>query len=379
MTDDQLMDLVRDADPLDDADPIELDADAVLAQILAEPQEPAARPRRRSIALRLGVVGAVAALVAVAVFAVTGDDRGGVTPASAAVIRHAISAVTQPEHTILHVDMRGTQDNGDGTTVTWRDESWQENTAPYDRRQLETGDDGRITESGTLDGNSQVYDPARGTIYTSSPPPADMHRKYWISKGPRPGTFTLRTPVIKVTPGKPFKVMPGGPKETIIITAEQLKALRAGTEVVKWKRQPGAGKKRFALAVVPAAANAPRAPSCDVDPGSGGFPDQIVTLLRNCGAQVVGHATIAGRDTLEIRSRDGHTTYYVDSTTYAPVELDATGTDGGTRLRFEAYEVLPATQANEALLSLAAQHPSAIVDRDPAHYQAAEMRMFPHG
>jgi len=46
MTDDQLMDLVRDADPLDDADPIELDVDAVLAQILAEPEEPAARPRR---------------------------------------------------------------------------------------------------------------------------------------------------------------------------------------------------------------------------------------------------------------------------------------------------------------------------------------------
>src|SRR4051794_19035719 len=173
--------------------------------------------------------------------------------------------------------------------------------------------------------------------------------------------------------------MPGGPKETVIITADQLKALRAGTEVVKWKRQPGAGKKRFALAVVPAAANAARAPSCDVDPGSGGFPDQIVTLLRNCGAQVVGHATIAGRDTLEIRSRDGHTTYYVDSTTYVPVELDTTGTDGGTSLRFEAYEVLPATDANEALLSLAAQHPSAIVDRDPAHYQAAEMRTFPHG
>jgi len=190
MTDDQLMDLVRDADPLDDADPIELDVDAVLAQILAEPEEPAARPRRRSIALRLGVVGAVAALVAAAVFAVTGDDRGGVTPASAAVIKHAISAVTQPEHTILHVDMLGTQDNGDGTTITWRDESWQENTAPYDRRQLETGSDGTITESGTLDGNSQVYDPARETIYTSSPPPADMHRKYWISKGPRPGTFT---------------------------------------------------------------------------------------------------------------------------------------------------------------------------------------------
>src|SRR5262249_44714392 len=107
--------------------------------------------------------------------------------------------------------------------------------------------------------------------------------------------------------------------------------------------------------------------------------DQIVNLLRNCGAHVVGHATTAGRDTLEIRSRDGHTTYYVDSASYAPVELDTTGTDGGTRLRFVAYEVLPASEANDALLSMAAQDPSATLDRNPAHYNAAELRLFPNG
>ena len=93
----------------------------------------------------------------------------------------------------------------------------------------------------------------------------------------------------------------------------------------------------------------------------------------------MGHATIGGRDTLELRSRDGHITYYVDASSYAPVQLDTTGTDGGTSLRFTTYEVLPADDANEALLSLTAQHPSATVDSNQADYLAAEKRLFPNG
>jgi hypothetical protein len=102
-------------------------------------------------------------------------------------------------------------------------------------------------------------------------------------------------------------------------------------------------------------------------------------LLRSCGAHLVGHATIGGRDALELRSRNGHVTYYVDASSYAPVQLDTTGTDGGTSLRFVRWEVLPAGEANEALLSLTAQHPSATVDQNQADYVAAERRLFPNG
>ena len=120
------------------------------------------------------------------------------------------------------------------------------------------------------------------------------------------------------------------------------------------------------------------APDCS-DFGSQDYGDQILTLLRSCGAHLVGQATIGGHDTLELRSQDGHITYYVDASTYVPVQLDTTGTDGGTSLRFTTYEVLPGDDANEALLSLTAQHPSATVDRNQADYVAAEKRLFPNG
>jgi hypothetical protein len=92
----------------------------------------------------------------------------------------------------------------------------------------------------------------------------------------------------------------------------------------------------------------------------------------------VGHETVAGQDTIEIGSADAHTTYFVDPGTYRPVELRTRGTDGGTALRFRTYETLD-PDAYGDLLSLAAQHPNARIDRDPAHYRAADARLFPKG
>ena len=44
---------------------------------------------------------------------------------------------------------------------------------------------------------------------------------------------------------------------------------------------------------------------------------------------------------------------------------------------FLTYERLPATEANAALLSLTARHANAVVDGDPAHYEAALERLNP--
>lgn len=54
-----------------------------------------------------------------------------------------------------------------------------------------------------------------------------------------------------------------------------------------------------------------------------------------------------------------------------------TGSSLSLDLRFEAYETLPATAANQALVSLTAQHPAATVDSDPAHFAAALTRLSP--
>jgi hypothetical protein len=78
----------------------------------------------------------------------------------------------------------------------------------------------------------------------------------------------------------------------------------------------------------------------------------------------VGHRTLDGQDTIEIASADGHTTYFVDPGSYRPVELRTRGTDGGTALRFRTYETLD-PGADASLLSLAAQHAGAPIDRAP--------------
>jgi hypothetical protein len=383
-----LMELVRGADPLDGhVDPVTDEAgESLLREILAAPRPQRTRRARPStkLAVRLAAVGAGAAVAFAAITAITGDDRGGVAPASAAVVRHALAAAIQPPGTILHVDMRGTQNTGDGTTITWRDESWQANSAPYDRRQVETSPDGNTVESANVGDSEQIYDSGTNTIYASTASALsakrEAQRNYRISPGPAANTYVVRLMVLGITRGHGYRIVPGrGPQYRLVVTASQAKGLKDGSDVVKWVRAPrGAGRLNgYRPAVVPAKASA-TAPDCS-DFGSLDYGDQILTMLRSCGAHVVGHADIGGRDTLELRSQDGNITYYVDASSYAPVQLDTTGTDGGTSLSFVTWEVLPAEDANEVLLSLTAQHPSATVDRNQADYVAAERRLFPHG
>jgi hypothetical protein len=87
---------------------------------------------------------------------------------------------------------------------------------------------------------------------------------------------------------------------------------------------------------------------------------------------------VDGRDTIKIQSADGHITYYVAPGSYTPVELSTRGTSGGVILRFDTYEAIPLKENGE-LLSITAQHPTATIDHNVADYQAAEIRLFPHG
>jgi hypothetical protein len=172
----------------------------------------------------------------------------------------------------------------------------------------------------------------------------------------------------------------GADVETAVITTKQAKGLRDGTEVIAF--EVSVKSKTISLTVIPASSVPKPPPASDdsstADPGSGDFRSQMLALLRSGEANVVGHRTIDGHDTIEIASADGHTTYYVDPKTYRPVELDTMGTGGVTTLRFRTYETLD-SDANSDLLSLEARHPDARIDRDPAHFNAAQERLFPHG
>ncbi len=388
--DDDLNRLVRRADPLAGGagHPPRDDAETLLGEILRTPREPHT-PRRRprtSVAVRLVALGGAAAIAVAAVAALTGGGRGAVTPASAAVVRHALAAIAQPAGSILHVDMRGKQWGAGTPTITWRDQSWQQTSAPYDRRQVETRTDGAIVESGNVGDAEQIYDPAGNTIYVSSPDANGDHaaaqRKhaYRFRPGPTPNTSRLVLTFYLITK-KGGKVVTVGRHRTLVVTDAQAAALRNGSDTIRWKSIPRAGHPkhpRYTATLVQAKAGEHTTAGCD-DFGSEDYGHQIVTLLRSCGARLVGHATVDGRDTLELRSRDGNITYYVDADTYAPVQLDTTGTDGGTSLRFVRWELLAGGGVNDDLLSLTAQHPSATVDHNEADYRAAEQRMFPHG
>ena len=286
-------------------------------------------------------------------------------------MRRAAVAIARSPETILHVDLAGSQTNPDGSIVSWHDESWQQESPPYDRRQIETGPDGSATESATTKNREELYDPKTNTIYVrpllvADPPDLPARAR------PETGTFVLR-----LHPA-PQNVQPGvDVRPLVVISARQAKALRKGTDVVAFRISQKNGVTTASVTVVPAPPRPP-AESTTPDPTSAAFRDQILALLNSGGAHVVGHRTIDGQDVIEIDSADGHTTYLVDPGSYAPVELQTRGTGGGTTLRFRAYEKLE-LEGNGSLLSLGAQHPTARVDRDPAHYQAAMARLFSKG
>jgi hypothetical protein len=323
--------------------------------------------RRRGLAVRAALAAAVVAAVALGALTIASRQASG-----ASAVRRAAAAIAPSPGTILHVVIAGSQDNGDGTSITWHEESWQQESPPWDRRQIERAPDGSVTEAANENNREEVYDPKTNTIYVSPPAKATGRgQPTWkIVPGPRPGTFILR-----------IHPAPFAGKRPIVLTARQAKALRNGTDVLAFR----IAKKNGAMTASPTVMPAPPTPrqsakpsTPDPDPSSGEFRDQILALLKSGGAHVAGHRTIDGQDVIEIDSADGHTTYFVDPASYAPVELRTRGTDGGTSLRFRTYETLDLA-GNESLLSLEANHPTARIDRNPADYQAAEARMFPHG
>jgi hypothetical protein len=326
--------------------------------------------RRRALVLRWASAAAVVAAAALGALSLV--SRHG---ASASVVDRAAAAVSSSPGTIVHVDMLGSQTNGDGSVITWRYESWEQQSPPHDGREIQTAPDGSIVETATADGRSEVYDAARDTIYVAPPVNEKPYAMddHDIKPGPRPGTALLRV----------GDVRGGHILATAVITTAQAKALRKGTDVIALRYRISKGAKPKPTVTVISASSVPKPPpsrddTSTADPNSQDFRGQILALLRSGEAHVVGHRTIAGQDTIEIASSDGHTTYFVDPGSYKPVELRTRGTDGGTALRFRTYETLPAG-SNGNLLSLTARHPDAQIDRDPAHYNAAEARLFPHG
>jgi hypothetical protein len=114
------------------------------------------RPIVRGAAIAVGV--AVVALVVLSVVDVFG--AGGPS-----IVEKAQAALVVPDNTIVHFKLSGSQDNGDGTTASWSDESWLSGSASALRRIETTAEAGAVETALNGSGLYQIYDPETNTIY----------------------------------------------------------------------------------------------------------------------------------------------------------------------------------------------------------------------
>ena len=93
--------------------------------------------------------------------------------------------------------------------------------------------------------------------------------------------------------------------------------------------------------------------------------------------KVVGPTTVDGRRAIKLVPVRGRGEYDVAPGTGYPVREVVDNTDGtSTVTTWSVYRVLPATPANERLLSVTARHPGARIDHSRADFIAAYNRMF---
>ena len=320
-------------------------------------RERSRRSRRR--VLRVALAGAAALAVVFGVLsALPGDEPS--------LVERAAAAFAVDDDAILHFEIVGRQTNPDGTVVTWSSESWQERSAPFARRTIETRPEGLTcasqcppgpivtglpvtisVESAGVGDSTEIYDAEADTIYVDEVPAASAQSRPKLLPGPRPGTSVVTVSAWRIGPDQEPQLR----KERLVMSTEKAKRLI--------ERQAAAESE-------------------PAQPVEEPFRRQILRLLAS-DALTAGQALADGREALRIVSRDGRTTYLVDARTYDPIELRTSGNGGEVTLTFLEYEELPRTAANEALLSLAAQHPTAVVNRDPAAYRAAEARLYPNG
>lgn len=149
-------------------------------QLLAEPREAderlrlairarlgeqmLARPRRRpKPRLGFGWAAAAAAATTAAIVAL-GWPGGSAAPsaADAAIIRHALAAITSPANTVVHVKETGVQD-GTPVAAEW----WQQTSPPHALRMIK-GPVGRQVEAANDATTSFRYDAATNTVIETS-------------------------------------------------------------------------------------------------------------------------------------------------------------------------------------------------------------------
>ena len=104
---------------------------------------------------------------------------------------------------------------------------------------------------------------------------------------------------------------------------------------------------------------------------------EIQAQLKAGRLKVAGPTMVDGRKAIKLTTIYGRYGYEYDVApgTYYPIKQVLRSRAITITTIYSEYRVLPATPANQQLLSLSARHPDARIDHNPAEYQAAQARL----
>jgi hypothetical protein len=325
------------------------------------------RPSRRRRMLVGAAAGCTAAGAVAAGITILATGSGGSQSAWAQhVLRAAEVALPKPApNTIVHVSVTQTMTpaarRGTANAVpTVNAEGWFEQGAPWRQVTGETVPGGAtVWQTDSSQTNPSVYDSAGHRMYVMPPLPSG-NPHYTVAKSGKDGSFALR---IDTSHGPVQQTIP----------ASEARALRTGADQISWSEE-WHGRQATLLPMVGPGIRSLKATMADQpNDTSLSFPAQLHRLLQSGHARVAGRVTVEGRAAIKIAilGADGKLwmTYYVDPTTYRPIELDRYGFDSPqdvTRLVFHTYQQLPIT-GNARLLRLPAAA-GATIDRSATDY-----------
>ncbi|MDQ2895393.1 MAG: hypothetical protein M3Y09_07075, partial [Actinomycetota bacterium] len=294
----------------------------------------------------------------------SGRGPAGAPPADAAILRGADAAlhatgsiVIERWSSVLSYPPSapdGMQTHSHGSAIT------ETPTGPGPQSEIEpdTGSSAvHGVQNGYVRGHNELYDPIRHVVYDSSNYGPD------ISPGARPGTYVYTYPAHALFFRLPSEAL--APAPPLTITASQARQLLDGSAEVS---DAADATHKYRMSVHPA---------FRVGNVSAEARAQLGRL------KVIGTTVVDGRRAIKLvpsrrPAARGVLTgeYDVAPGTYYPIRLvieDAPGAK--TTITWSEYRVLPATPVNERLLSMAARHPGARIDRSRADFIAAWDRL----
>ncbi len=335
---------------------------AIGRELAAEAE--AATRRRRRLAVRSGLVLATAAVAVVAI--VSSLASTATEPAWAQqVIQRAADVLTSARspQTILHVVATQTKSPRalkDGPSVAFlSEEGWLQQGPPWHRRVILHPAGGPVLEQGS---DGQTYNMTSNELYPGPQlqiPNGKPH--YTLIPTGHAGSYRFRVK------------LPHGGVYTQTFDASTVKALRDGSQTVSWAITWNGRVQQLQPLVAPSRQQMQVLSSQQPDASSLTFAAQLHGLLSSGHARVTRATTADGKPAIEIASvhpQSGpRTTYYVNPTTYAPIELDSYGYESPkdvTRVHFSVYQTLPLA-GHRGLLRFTTP-PNSRIDRTPADY-----------